>query len=320
VGKKLVSIVIPAYNEEAVIPELGRALRAMMDRNPAYDFEAVIVENGSADNSWAELTRLHESDPRFRIVRLSRNFTADGGVAAGLRHASGDCAILMDADLQDPPEVIDLFLKKWEEGHQVVYGIIRSRRGVSPLRKLINKVFYFLLEKLTGGMIPPDVTAFRLMDRCVYSQLNAMPETNRFTRGLCAWTGFSQVGVEFERAERFAGETKAPFWDIFTEALDALFSFSFLPLRVITFFGLMLSTLCFVLLIVILAVVLIQGNDLPGFPTIILTMLIMFGCMFIALGIMGEYLARVFAEVKGRPIFIVRETLGLRPPSEKESK
>ena len=183
--KKLVSIVIPAFNEEEVIDELGRCLQALIERNKCYDFEIIIVENGSQDKSFERLCSLHEKDPRFKIIQLSRNFTADGGVAAGLSYCKGDCAVLMDADLQDPPEVVDEFLKKWEDGNDVVYGIIKSREGVSLTRKILNKLFYFLLNKATRGSIPQNVTAFRLMDRKVYEQLNIMKETHRFTRGLC---------------------------------------------------------------------------------------------------------------------------------------
>jgi len=308
--KKLVSIVIPAYNEEDVIEELGRGLQALMERNARYDFEVIIVENGSQDRSYDKIVALHQQDSRFKIVQLSRNFTADGGVAAGLRYCNGDCAVLMDADLQDPPEIVDSFLEKWEQGHDVVYGIIVSREGISPLRKLLNRIFYYLLNKASQGTIPANVTAFRLIDRIVYSQLNQMPESHRFTRGLCSWTGFSQVGIEFKRSKRFAGESKAPFWDALKEALDALFSFSYLPLRFITFLGLALSAFCFAFLLFQIIVAIVMVEDVPGFRTVVFTILMMFGFLFISLGVIGEYIARIFDEVKGRPLFIVKNTMG----------
>lgn len=312
-GRKLISIVIPAWNEEAVIPELGRRLAAVMDAQPRYDFEAIIVDNGSWDRSFELLSALHERDPRFKTVRLSRNFTADGGVAAGLRYATGDCAVLMDADLQDPPECIGQFIEKWEQGHDVVYGVIRSREGVSGLRRLGNKMFYKLLNTLTnvgGTSLPQNVTAFRLMDRKVYEVLNRMAETNRFTRGLCVWCGFSQVGVEFDRADRFAGETKAPLLDIIKEAIDGIFSFSFIPLKLVTVLGLVLSSFSFLFLAWQLISTVFMGSSAEGYLTIICTILLMFGFLFLVLGVIGEYLARIFDEVKARPLYVVKDTLG----------
>lgn len=312
-ARKLISIVIPAYNEEAVIEKLGQELQALMARNSAYDFEVVIVENGSADRTWEKLTELHARDSRFKVVQLSRNFMADGGVAAGLRYCRGDAAVLMDADLQDPPEVVDQFIRLWEQGNDVVYGIIKSREGVSFLRKLLNKVFYSLLDRATRGAIPKNVTAFRIMDRKVYQQLNAMPESNRFTRGLCSWTGFKQIGIEFDRSDRFAGESKAPFWDILKEALDALFSFSHIPLRLITILGIFLSFFNFAFLAFQILVAIIYVEEIPGYRTIVFTILMMFGFLFICLGILGEYIGRIFDEVKRRPVFIVKNQLGFEP-------
>lgn len=311
--KGCVSIVIPAWNEEEVIPELGVRLSRLMDSIPRYEFEVIVVENGSVDNSFSLLTQLHERDERFKCVQLSRNFTADGGVAAGLRYATGDCAVLMDADLQDPPEVIEEFLAKWEEGYEVVYGIIRSREGVSPLRKMGNSAFYKLLNKVTnigGTSLPQNVTAFRLMDRSVYEVLNRMGETNRFTRGLCTWCGFRQVGIEFDRADRFAGETKAPLLDIMQEALDGIFSFSFIPIKMITIGGCLLSLFSFSFLAWQLISTVFWGATTEGYLTIICTILMMFGFLFLVLGVIGEYLARIFDEVKRRPLYVVKDTLG----------
>ena len=312
-GKKLVSIVIPAWNEEDVIPELGRRLGRVMDACERYDFEVIIVENGSADRSFELLGELHGKDPRFKCVQLSRNFTADGGVAAGMRFAVGDCVVLMDADLQDPPEVIEEFLSKWEEGYDVVYGVIRSRDGVSALRKLGNRVFYKLINAMTdiaGESIPRNVTAFRLMDRKVYEILNRMGESNRFTRGLCTWTGFRQIGIEFDRADRFAGETKAPLTDIAKEAIDGMFSFSFLPIRVVSLIGIALSAFSFLFLAWQLVATAFMGASFEGYLTIISILLLMFGFLFLVLGIIGEYIARIFDEVKRRPLYVVKDTLG----------
>ena len=311
--RKLVSIVIPAWNEEAVIPELGRRLAQVMDAHPQYGFEVIVVDNGSRDRTFELLDGLHHQDPRFKTVQLSRNFTADGGVAAGLRYATGHCAVLMDADLQDPPECIGQFLEKWEQGFDVVYGVIRSREGVSRTRRLGNKLFYKLLNTVTnvgGTSLPQNVTAFRLMDRRVYEVLNRMAETNRFTRGLCAWCGFTQVGIEFDRAERFAGETKAPLLDIVKEAIDGIFSFSFIPLKLVTVLGLALSVFSFLFLAWQLIASFFMGNAVEGYLTIICTILLMFGFLFLVLGVIGEYLARIFDEVKARPLYVVKGTVG----------
>lgn len=307
--KKKVSIVIPVYNEELVIEKLGEELKKLIQRNPIYGFEVILVENGSNDKSLEKLLLLYQSDSRFKVLQLSRNFTADGGVAAGLNYCKGDCAVLMDADLQDPPEVVDKFLQKWEEGNEVVYGIIKSRQGVRITRKIFNKMFYFLLNLVTSGKIPQHVTAFRLMDKVVYRELNKMRETNRFTRGLCAWTGFRQIGIEFERAPRFAGQPKSYFFDILNEALDAIFSFSFLPLRCITFLGIIVSLISFVLLVFLLIIASIY-RTIPGYRSLGLMIFMMFGFMFIALGIIGEYIARIFDEVKNRPIYIIKNEVG----------
>jgi dolichol-phosphate mannosyltransferase len=307
--RKLVSIVIPVYNEELVIEELGKELKKLMQRNNKYDFEAILVENGSVDNSLEKLLSLHSGDKRFKILQLSKNFTADGGVAAGLNYCKGDCAVLMDADLQDPPLVVDEFLRKWELGYEVVYGVINSREGVGFLKKVFNKIFYLILNFVTAGQMPQNVTAFRLMDKVVYRQLNRMNEKNRFTRGLCAWTGFRQIGVRFDRAKRFAGKPKSYFWDILDEAFDAIFSFSFLPLRCITILGVIVCILSFILLAYVLVIASIYRN-VPGYRSLVLMVFMMFGFMFISLGIMGEYIARIFEEVKNRPIYIVKDEIG----------
>lgn len=309
--KKLVSIVIPAYNEGLVIDKLASELKKVMERNSAYDFEVIVIENGSCDNTFDKLVSLHGRDMRFKVLQLSRNFMADGAVAAGLNYCKGDCAVLMDADLQDPPELIDKFLEKWAMGNEVVYGIIRSRKGVNLARKLFNKIFYSLLNFIASEKIPRNVTAFRLMDKAVYTELNRMKEANRFTRGLCAWTGFRQVGVEFDRAPRFAGESKAYFFDIVNEALDAIFSFSFLPLRCITFMGVVVCSVSIILLAYVLVIASIY-RTVPGYRSFALMIFLMFGFLFISLGIIGEYIARIFDEVKRRPNYIIKTEIGFQ--------
>jgi polyisoprenyl-phosphate glycosyltransferase len=314
---KLVSICIPVYDEEPGIPALGRELAVMMERNSSYAFEVILVENGSQDRSYDALLELNRRDPRFKIVRLSRNFTADGGVAAGLKHCAGDCAVLMDADLQDPPEIIDAFLAKWEEGYEVVYGVIQHREHVSALRRFFNGIFYRIISAVTKGNIPANVTAFRLMDCVVYSELNQMEEANRFTRGLSSWVGFEQIGVPFRRAARREGDSKVSFFDVLKEGLDALFSFSTLPLKMISVFGALLSGFCVLFIIYQFVLTAFFQSPFPGYRTIVVLNLMMFGFIFVALGVIGEYVSRIFDNVKGRPNFIVRELVGIdrQPPA-----
>ncbi|THI90509.1 MAG: glycosyltransferase family 2 protein [Nitrospira sp. CG24A] len=308
---KTVSVVTSAYNEEESIEELARRLRAVFDELSAYQFEAIVVENGSVDGTFDKLRRIHQEDPRFKIVRLSRNFRMDGGVTAGLRFATGDAAIIMTAALKEPPEMIKDFIKKWEEGYDHVYGIVRRRPGTAFLRKVNSQVFYWIINKCTGGMIPKNVSDFRLADRKVYEVLNQMDERNRFLRGMFVWTGFKSIGIEFERAPRFRGQSKAYTLGVVELALKGIFAFSNIPLKMISIVGLIVSVFSFVALAIIIIRVLAWGVPFPGFGTIMAVMLLMFGFGFTALGVIAEYIALIYEEVKQRPNFVVGETLGL---------
>ena len=197
--RKLISVVIPAYNESACVDESARRLQALMKVEVAYDFEVIIVENGSADDTWEKLNRIHVSDPRFKILQLARDFRMDGGLTAGLANASGDAAVVMTADLQDPPELISAFLRKWEEGYENIYMVVSERRGTGSLRTFNSKAFYWLAGKLTDGAIPRNASDFRLVDRGVYETINQMQERNRFVRGLFAWVGYKSIGIPHVR-------------------------------------------------------------------------------------------------------------------------
>ena len=309
--KKLISVVIPLFNEEEVISELGQRLKALMENMRDHDFEVIMVENGSTDLTFKKLKDLNGRDGRFKVVRLSRNFGCDGAISAGLRYAKGDAAVIMNADLQDPPEVIPEFLKKWEEGYEIVYGIIKKRQGVSKIRGMASNIFSPIMDLLTGGLFPRNVGDFRLVDKKAYEVINSLPEKNRFLRGMVAWIGFSQTGVEFERQARFAGEPKARFSDIVRLALDAIFAFSYFPLKVITILGATLSALSLSAIFIYVALFFIAGRQVPGFTTLITLMLFLFGMLFFMLGIIGEYLSRIYDEVKQRPNFIVKEKVGI---------
>lgn len=309
-GKKLISVVIPAYNERDNIDELGRRLGAMFDAEAGYDWEAILVENGSVDDSFEKATALHERDPRFRVVQLSRNFRMDGGLTAGLNYASGDAAIVMAGDLQDEPEVIPLFLRKWEEGYEIVYQIVTERQGTGPIRRMNSQLFYFFANKLTGGLIPRNVSDFRLVDRRAYETVNTMQERNRFVRGLFAWVGFRSTGVEAPRAPREAGVSGAHTFKVLDLALKGIFAHSYVPLKFIFVFGLVMSLLSFLALIAMIVVFVAFGVPFAGFGTIISVIVLMFGILFTMLGLVAEYVGLIYEEVKQRPNFVVRTEVG----------
>lgn len=308
--KKLISIVIPAYDESAVLDELKRRLQAMADKMGRYDFEFIIVENGSHDNSFDKLLGFNREDRRFKIVQLSRNFKCDGGITAGLNYASGDAVVIMNADLQDPPEIIPEFIRKWEQGYEIVYGIIKKRRGISSTRRILSSLFYRFINRLTNNAIPKNVSDFRLIDRKVCSTVNSMEERNRFVRGVIAWTGFRHAGIPFNRPKRFAGKSKSNIFAAMGVALNGVFSFSYFPLKIATFLGFMTFILSFTLFFVEIGLYVVYGRKVQGFTTTILVILFLFGMLFFLLGIMGIYIARIYDEVKQRPNFIVRSTVG----------
>jgi len=310
--KKLISVVIPAFNEEGCMEELARQLGSVFDCNPRYDFEAVIVENGSTDRTYEKLLAIHRRDPRFKIVRLARNFRMDGGLTAGLQYARGDAAVVMVANLQDPPTVIPLLLEKWEEGFDHVYGIVTSRPGKGILRRLNSQVFYWLINRLTGNMIPRNVSDFRLLDRKVYQTINRMDERNRFMRGMFVWVGYKSTGVEFERNPRYAGKSHARFDQVFQLAIQGIFAYSYFPLKIISFCGILLSAASLIYLVYTVVKILFAGVPFAGYGTIVSIIIFMFGFLFLLLGILGQYIAQIYEEVKGRPNFIVQETFGFQ--------
>lgn len=310
--KKLISVVIPAYNEESVVEELKNRLQKIMDLCSDYNFEVIIVENGSSDSTFVRLISIHQEDPRFKIVQLSRNFGCDGGITAGLAYAKGDAAIIMNADLQDPPELIPQFIQKWESGYEIVYGVIQKREGVNITRRWLSKAAYMIIFRLSNRMIPENASDFRLIDRKVYTIINSMKEKNKFLRGLVVWTGFKQIGVPFERQPRFAGESKADFRTVWGVAMNGIFSFSYFPLKIATAMGFLLFIITFILAFIEIFLYLFYGREVPGFTTTILVILFGFGMVFLMLGIMGTYLERIYDEVKQRPNFIVNSDIGFK--------
>ena len=308
-------IVIPAYNEEAVVGELKTRLQEIMNACSRYNFEVIIVENGSADSTFARLVSIHHEDPRFKIVQLSRNFGCDGGITAGLAYARGDAAVIMNADLQDPPELIPRFIQEWEAGYEIIYGIIQKREGVNLIRRILSRLAYMIIFRLSNHMIPENASDFRLVDRKVYTIINSLKEKNKFLRGLVVWTGFKQLGIPFERQPRFAGESKADFRTVWHVAMNGIFSFSYFPLKIATFLGFLLSTLTFLMALIEISLYLMFGREVPGFTTIILVILFCFGMVFLILGIMGTYVERIYDEVKQRPNYIVNNVVGFKSDS-----
>ena len=315
---KLISVIGPANTARVCVDELARRLGAVFDSLAQYEWEAIIIENGSLDDTYERLLAIHERDPRFKIVQLARNFRMDGGITAGLNYASGDAAVIMTADLQDPPELIPEFVAKWEEGYENIYGIVTERQGTGPIRTFNSKAFYWLAGKLTSDRIPRNASDFRLVDRRVYETVRGMEERNRFIRGLFAWSGFRSIGVEHKREPRYGGVSNAHSFGVVDLAMKGIFAHSYVPLKVISLFGVALSLLSFVVLVALSLRFLFLGVPFAGFGTIVGLILLLFGFLFTMLGIVSEYIGLIYEEVKQRPNFIVRETLGLedRQPAD----
>lgn len=308
---KSVSIVVPAYNEEDCVDELCSRLKAVFEAEKLYKWEAIIVENGSTDNTWVKLCEIAAEDRRFRVIRLSRNFRMDGGLTAGLEFVNSDACVLMTADLQDPPELIPSFLRKWEEGYENVYGVVQSRQGTGFIRKLNSRLFYKIAGRLSDGGIPENASDFRLVDRKVYETVRGMVERNRFIRGLFAWVGFKSIGIPMSRPPRFAGKSNASSMKVVELALKGIFAHSYKPLRFISIFGLFLSSLSFLALVPLVFIWWFVGVPFAGFGSIVALVLFGIGMQALMLGIVSEYLGLVYEEVKGRPNFVVSEKIGL---------
>jgi len=308
-SKKLISLIIPAYNEEDCVDELFNRLDAVFATEPQYDFEVVIVENGSIDSTWVKLQAIAQKDSRFKILKLSRNFRMDGGLTAGLDFIKGDACVLMTADLQDPPELIPQFLRYWEQGYENIFGVITKREGTGPIRTMNSKLFYWLAGKLTDGRIPRNASDFRLVDRKVYEAVKSMTERNRFVRGLFAWAGFNSIGVPMERPPRFGGVSNAHTLKVLDLAFKGIFAHSYKPLRLITVFGFVLSGLSFISIIPLFFLWLFVGVPFAGFGTLVGLFLLVFGIVSLMLGILSEYVGLIYEEVKARPNYVVSEFL-----------
>jgi dolichol-phosphate mannosyltransferase len=308
--KPTFSIVSPVHNEEKVLATLYERVCAVMNQTNE-PWELVLVDDGSQDRSAEIMAELHQQDDRVRGISLSRNFLFQIAVTAGMEHAAGEAVILIDADLQDPPEVILEMIARWREGYDVVYGVRTERLGESWFKKLTAKVFYRLINRITGVRIPVDTGDFRLMDRQVVEAILQMPERNRFLRGMVSWVGYKQTGVYYQRQARHAGETKFTIAKMTRFAVDAITSFSYFPLQLATYLGFTIAGIsALAILLVILVRLFAPHTPLIGQATTLVAVLFLGGVQLISLGIIGEYLGRIYDEVKGRPLYLVKEKWG----------
>ncbi len=308
------SVIVPGLNEERSIPALVERLRPVLD-GLDLDWEVIFVNDGSTDGTMALIKALNARDSRFKAVSLSRNFGKEIAAAAGLTYATGDGAVLMDADLQHPPELINDFVRHWRQGADMVYGTRLDRDADSLLHRLFARLFYAAFGRLSGTVLPPGAGDFRLLDRKAIDAMNRMGERVRFNKGLYAWMGFRSVGVPFSVPPRISGRSRWRPRKLMHFALDGLVSFSTIPLRVWSYLGLLISLFAFCYAMIILVKTLIYGIDVPGFPSLIISVMFFAGVQLISLGVLGEYLGRMYEEVKGRPLFLVAEELGLERPA-----
>jgi polyisoprenyl-phosphate glycosyltransferase len=304
--KIIYSVVAPIYNELENLPELYRRVMETMDSN-GEPWELILVDDGSTDGSTEKIREFAQADSHVRPIIFARNFGHQIAITAGWDYARGDAVVTIDADLQDPPEVILELAKKWKGGYEVVYAVRAEREGESWFKKFTASLFYRIIYRITDVKIPVDTGDFRLMDRKVVDVLKQMRERHRFPRGMSAWVGFRQVGVEYKRAARFAGETKYPFNKMLRLALNAVTSFSYFPLQVATFFGFISAGLSILAIPVVIYLRMEGSPQFTGQATTLIAVLFLGGVQLISLGILGEYIGRLYDEAKGRPLYIVRE-------------
>lgn len=317
--EKLLSIVVPVYNEQEVIDETFRRLSEVF-KDYFMKVEYIFINDGSKDNTYFKLGQIAKNNPEVRIINFARNFGHQIAITAGMDYAKGDAVVIIDADLQDPPEVIKEMVEKWQEGYEVVYGKRLQRDGETLFKKFTAKMFYRFLDSMTDVKLPVDVGDFRLIDRKVCDAMKCLPERSRYVRGLVSWVGFKQTSVEYKREKRFAGETKYPLKKMIKLAGDGIFSFSYKPLKLATFTGMIISAFSFIYLIIVLIQKFVKNDVASGWASSMAVSLFFNGVMLIVLGIMGEYVGRIYEEVKARPLYIVGELIGFDENNNKEKK
>jgi glycosyltransferase involved in cell wall biosynthesis len=306
------SVVVPLFNEADNVDELLRRIRqvvANLSAAPA-SYELILVDDGSRDATLPKLLAAAHDDPHLRVISLSRNFGHQIAATAGLDAARGDAVVLMDGDLQDPPELIDDFLAKFRDGYDVVFATRRRRAGESRFKLLTAAIFYRTIRRLTNVSIPVDTGDFRLMSRRVVTALRDSRERHRFIRGLVSWVGYRQTGIEYDRAERHSGESKYPLSKMIKFAIDGITAFSEIPLRIATWFGFIVSGVAFLVAVFEIGLHIFTGYNLPGYTSTIFAILFLGGVQLITIGILGEYVGRIYDEIKGRPLYLVAESVG----------
>jgi len=316
---KLITILIPCYNEEEVLPYLIKNLTKVTDTLTKYQFEFLFIDDGSKDNTLDILESYRQQDSRIQYIELSRNFGKEIGMLAGLDYAEGDAVITIDADLQHPPEKIKEMIKWWEKGYEDVYTV-RLNREESYFKKTTSKLYYWLLQKMTKTNVYPNSGDFRLLDRKCVEALTSMRETERYTKGMYGWIGFKKKELTYVEEERVAGETKWQFKQLFKLALDGITSYSTIPLRISSVIGIIISPIGFIFLVVEIIKILINGPEVAGYGTLLVGILFLGGIQLISLGIIGEYLSRVFIETKQRPTYLVRSVSKRKEEDNNEDK
>lgn len=318
----LVSVVVPCYNEEPVIRETHRRLLETLEHLSPDEFEIIYVNDGSRDRTLEILEELQALDRRVRVLSFSRNFGHQIAVTAGLDNAQGDAVVLIDADLQDPPAVILEMVERWRDGYHVVYGMRTDRPGETRFKLWTAKIFYRLLNRLSDVEIPLDVGDFRLMDRRVVDVMRAMPERDRYLRGMVSWVGFRQIAVMYRREPRFAGESKYPLFKMLKFATDGILSFSIVPLRLAVWAGVVAIFLAFggIIYALIVRLYFSETHWVKGWTSTFVAILFLGGVQLIFLGFIGEYIGRIYGEVKRRPLYILQERLGFEQVAQAEDK
>jgi len=310
--KKKISILIPCYNEEASLPLLYPELVKLMDGHDGYDWELMFVNDGSTDGTLQLLRQLREQDQRVNWVDLSRNFGKENAMLAGFDHVTGDCMVIMDADLQHPPTLVPTLIEWWEQGYDDVYARRTTRGKESWLRKQLSLAYYKVLQSSSRFTMLQNVGDFRLLDRCCINALKQMRESERYTKGMYSWIGFKKKEVAFEQGDRLAGTSSWNYRKLFALAIDGITSFSTLPLRISTIMGFIISVAAFLYMLYIFITALIWGDPVQGFPTLAVIILFLGGIQLLSLGVIGEYVGRIYNESKHRPDYIVREFNGER--------
>ena len=313
--RNVLTIIIPAFNEESVLPEFHRRLDDALSGED-LKLEVIYVNDGSTDGTLTFLNELAEQDKRVSVIDLSRNFGKEIAMTAGLDHASGDAAVVIDADLQDPPELILKMIEEWRNGYDVVYAKRTIRKGEGVIKKFTANTFYRLMQNLGDVRLPKDTGDFRLLSRQALDPLLKMREQHRFMKGLFAWIGYKQTPVYYERDPRYAGSTKWNYWKLWNLAIEGITSFTTAPLKISSYLGLAAAFGAFIYGVFIIVQTLVYGNPVPGYPSLIVVILFLGGVQLLSIGILGEYLGRIFNETKNRPLYLVRKYT----PSENSSR